>query len=97
MSLLCPEGSVRAIEPVMPRKNGSRASLVMLSDNARPPFVRQVVERALQLVLHHRMLFFHDEDFLEAICEFAEQDFISRPRHPNLQHRDPEISAHLTV
>ena len=75
----------------------SRASLVMLPDNARPPFVRQVVERALQLVLHHRMLFFDDEDFLETICEFAEQDFISRPRHPNLQHRDPEISAHLTV
>ena len=75
----------------------SRASLVMLSDNAGPPSVRQVVERALQLVLHHRMLFFDDEDFLETICEFAEQGFIGRPRHPNLQHRDPEISAHLTV
>ena len=73
------------------------ARVVELADHARTLAVLQVVQFFLQRVFEDLPLFFHHEDFVEALGEFVHAVRFQRPGHADLVQADADVGRRLLV
>ena len=73
------------------------ARVVELADHARTLAVFEVVQLFLQRVFEDLPLFFHHEDFVEALGEFMHAVRFQRPGHADLVQADADVGRRLLV
>ena len=73
------------------------ARVVELADHARTLAILQVIQFFLQRVFEDLALFFHHEDFIEALGKFVHAVRFQRPGHADLVQADADVGRRLLV